>query len=294
MRCLWFFIWCLVCFDVAVYAQIEDNNILGSEDVLLEKTRFNRPNYMTIDKDSALQQLAKMPSFTMFRDNYIITGVPLNEPITKDNADMKFQISISQRLTKHILPWQTSLALTYTQKSFWHVYESSSPFLDNNYNPGLSLSKMLIGNNDLKGFMVLSLEHESNGQPDPTSRSWNYFSLSALYYFNMLFTIQGKVWAGWVSETNPDLMKYKGYGLMALNYRSESGNFWMSLILNPYNKFSGINTTVEVNYRWSKFINQYLFLQFYSGYAENLLNYNQYTSMIRLGICIKPTLRNIY
>jgi len=49
-----------------------------------------------------------------------------------------------------------------------------------------------------------------------------------------------------------------------------------------------------VNFKPSRDANEYLFVQFYNGYAENLLEYNRYVSMVRFGICIKPVLRNYY
>ena len=83
---------------------------------------------------------------TSFKTNM---EAPTNRKIDKHSADAKFQISIRQRLTKSILPFKTFLYLTYTQRSFWDIYGKSSPFLDNNFNPGLSLSKALIYRNQL-------------------------------------------------------------------------------------------------------------------------------------------------
>ncbi len=98
-------------------------------------------------EDNMLELLKKLPSFGMFKDNYFLTGVPTNKEINKKTADAKFQISIQQRLTKATLPLDLFLLLTYTQKSFWDIYRSSSPFEDSDYNPGLSFSKAFIANN---------------------------------------------------------------------------------------------------------------------------------------------------
>ncbi|MDR0612698.1 MAG: hypothetical protein LBG45_04335 [Dysgonamonadaceae bacterium] len=57
--------------------------------------------------------LDRQPSFGMYRDNYVITGIPTNEKITKHTADIKFRISIRQRLTKTVLPVNTFLMLTF-------------------------------------------------------------------------------------------------------------------------------------------------------------------------------------
>ena len=48
------------------------------------------------------------------------------------------------------------------------------------------------------------------------------------------------------------------------------------------------NTTVELNYRIFRGENQYFFAQYYNGYGEGLLDYNQYHSRFRVGLVIKP------
>ena len=47
---------------------------------------------------------------------------------------------------------------------------------------------------------------------------------------------------------------------------------------------------VDLSYRIFKQENQYLFLQFYSGFGEGLLEYNRYHCQVRMGLLIKPKL----
>lgn len=131
---------------------------------------FNKPIYLEVDKNKILEVFNNMPSFAMYKDNYFITGIPTNHSIDKYSADAKFQISIRQRLTKTALPFNTFLLLTFTQKSFWNVYGKSSPFKDNNYNPGLLFIKPIISKNRLIGVANFALEHESNGKDSLESR----------------------------------------------------------------------------------------------------------------------------
>jgi phospholipase A1 len=202
-----------------------------------------------------------------------------------------------------VLPFNSFLLLTYTQKSFWDIYKKSLPFKDSNYNPGLAWVKPVINRDQLKGVVVMSLEHESNGKDSLDSRGWNFIALSGVYFFNASFSFQAKLWAGVLDQGeteadgdggNPDLFKYRGYGLIALNYRSLNDKFRVSAMLNPRGEFGKFNMQLEFAYRPRAIANQYFFVQWYNGYGENLLDYNRFTSMLRMGICIKPPLRNFY
>lgn len=279
-------------FAVKASAQSKEVEELWKNQLDTGRTNLRKPAYLEISEEKILELFDKQPSFGMYHDNYFSTGIPLNKEVDKHTADAKFQISIRQRLTKTVLPFNSFLMLTYTQKSFWDIYEKSSPFGDNNYNPGLVLAKPVIRGNKLRGMTSLAFEHESNGKDSLDSRSWNYFTLSGIYFYNKSFSVQAKVWYGWLDGENPDLFKYRGYGMVALNYRSLNDHFGVSLVLNPCE--AAVNTQMEVNLRLSKKANQYLFLQWYQGYGESLLEYNKYTSMLRLGICIRPPMRNLY
>ena len=252
-----------------------------------------KPQYLQIEFDEIKERFLTQPNFGMYKDNYFITGVPINKAINNQTADAKFQISIRQRLFNTIMPFNTQLMLIYTQKSFWDIYEKSFPFADNNYNPGLLLTKPIVNNDSYKGVVLFSIEHESNGKDSLENRSWNYITLSGIYFFNINFHVQAKVWYGWADKDNSDLFDYRGYGLIALNFRSRNERIATSLILNPTRNFS-VNTQLEINYKINKRANQFLFLQWYDGYGEGLLDYNKYTSMVRAGICIKPIFRKLY
>lgn len=71
---------------------------------------------------------------------------------------------------------------------------------------------------------------------------------------------------------------------MARNKRFEA-----SLILTKRRGWNfNFNTVLELSYKIRKQDNQYLFLQYYNGYGEGLLDYKEYKSQLRVGIVIKP------
>lgn len=282
-----------LCFTNKLHAQNKEIRELWNEQADSSKIDPTKPMFISITEDEVMDLFNSLPNFGIYKDNYFITGVPINEPINTQTADAKFQISIRQRLFNTVMPFNTQLMLIYTQKSFWDIYGESSPFKDSNYNPGLLLTKPIIDENKMKGVVSFSLEHESNGRDSIDSRSWNYFTFSGTYFFNYYLAAQVKIWSGKRSDDNTDLFDYRGHGLLALNYRSKDERLTMSLVINPIKSFS-INTQAELSYSLNKRANQSLFIQWYNGYGESLLDYNVYTSMIRVGICIKSPLMNIY
>ena len=111
-----------------------------------------------LDTDSIKRDFSNQPYFGLYKDNYFIFGPSVGPPATKQNTNIKFQISIAQRLTRATLPWGTYLYLFYSQKCFWNVLENSMPMTDLNFNPGIGLTKPLFVKNRYIG-KVLSLIH---------------------------------------------------------------------------------------------------------------------------------------
>lgn len=245
--------------------------------------------------DSIIKVFDDSPSFGIYKDNYIVVGSDLLRHPDSDNSDAKFQISVMQRLTNSVLPMKTYLFLTYTQVAFWDVFQESFPFRDINFNPTVGLGKPLVKNNRYLGDISIQLEHESNGKDGTDSRSWNKISFSGLFNINSHWTYFTKLWIPFVDgENNPDLVNYKGYGTLALNY-NQRNKYSLSFIATPRSGgFGNMNMTFNASYRLFKDENQYLFFEFYNGYGEGLLDYKEFHQRFRLGFVIKPTFRFIY
>lgn len=249
----------------------------------------------TYNADSVRAELDKMPYFTLFKDNYFVGGVPLGSKPTARNSDVKFQLSIAQRLTKSKLPFDTYLFIQYTQKAFWNVFQKSLPMRDLNFNPGIGLGHLIIRHNKYIGKGYFMVEHESNGKDSTASRSWNKITLATAVVLTNNWEAQIKGWIPIIDGgENKDILKYNGIFQLAANYRTDNRHFNCGIILTKrLSKFS-FNTQIELSYKFNNNENQYFFLQYYNGYGENLLEYDKFKSMIRIGFVIKPTDFSIY
>ena len=129
------------------------------------RSQNEEPDFSGQSEDSLMQALGNIPAFTIYKDNYVVTGTSFTGgKISKYNSDAKFQISLRHRLYRKLLPYRIYLFLTYSQKSFWDIYRKSAPFADNNYNPSLGFGRNFIGEGRIKGIGMVQFEHESNGR----------------------------------------------------------------------------------------------------------------------------------
>ncbi|WP_368666915.1 phospholipase A [Dysgonomonas sp. 511] len=248
------------------------------------------PSKQLSNADSLINKFDAMPSFGIYKDNYFVVGTDMFEKPTSDNSDAKFQVSIRQKLTNSTLPFKTYFFLTYTQKAFWDVFKESFPFRDLNYNPTIGLGRALVRHNRFLGTITLQFEHESNGKGGDDSRSWNKISFGTNLTLNDRWTLHSKAWIPIVDGTNnKNIVKYAGWGQIGMDYSGPRRKYTFSCLVTKRGGFN-LNANVTANFAVRLFSddNQYLFVEYYNGYGESMLEYKQYRQRLRLGIVIKP------
>jgi phospholipase A1 len=230
----------------------------------------------------------------MHKSNYFITGVPTNQEINSTTANLKYQISFKQSVTRNKLPWDTHLYLTYTQKSFWNVYDESLPFEDINFNPSVTVEKPLYNKEDLlTGFASLAIEHESNGRDSLASRSWNRLTASYTTKIAKNTTANFKAWLPFIYKTgNPDILEYVGLTEFNMEHEFIDKKLYFNLMMRKglNLEFKGaVRSRLLYNPFKTNRSNQYLMLEWFVGQAEGLLNYQRSDSYIRVGYVLKTT-----
>ena len=249
----------------------------------------------TLDSVSVVKSLKNIPNFTIHKDNYFITGSKLGLNLNNINADAKLQVSFKMRLHKNAMPFNTFLFFIYTQKSFWNIYLDSSPFVETNYNPSLSLARSMFRNKKLNGVLSTQLEHESNGMGGIESRSWNCFSVSYFGVPNKKLRYFVKAWCPFLYSDNNDLMQYIGYSEARLSWVTRNSRliFDVTFRKTPALDWRG-NLQLECSWQPFKLETFHLFAQWWEGYAESLLHYQESTSRVRIGVVFKPSYYTFY
>lgn len=204
------------------------------------------------------------------------------------HLDSKLQISMKTKLAQDVFDTNADVWLGYTQQSYWQVYngKSSRPFRSSDYQPEIFLTQPIKG--DLPGngslrMLGAGLVHESNGQSDPLSRSWNRIYAMAGTEWGKL-TVIPRLWLiayeNSKDSDNPDIGDYMGYGdvrwLYPLNDQSTVGGV---MRYNP----STNKGAIQVDYAYPLTGGMKAILQVFHGYGENIQDYNHKSTNIGIG-----------
>ena len=221
-----------------------------------------------------------------YREAYDDPTLELND------TEVKFQFSFKFPLLVNMLDKKLDVFAAYTNRSFWQLYETdSSPFRETNHEPEIWLQTR----HDWKLFGLknkvnaLGFVHQSNGLGGTLSRSWNRIYASFLFdRANWVIGIKPWIRISESSEEddNPDITDYLGHGELRTAYKWHRNTFSLMLRNNLESGFKRGATELA----WSFPLWKYRFLkgyvQYFSGYGESLVEYNQYSSSLGFGFLL--------
>ena len=207
------------------------------------------------------------------------------------DIEAKFQLSFKTKLLEKILFDRADLWFAYTQQSYWQVYnkQRSLPFRETNYEPELLLTFPtrydLFG---LTGRLInLGVVHQSNGQSDPRSRSWNRVYAQAGFErgnFSLFVRPWWRISEDKADDDNPDITDYIGRGEILADYRHGEN----LLAVRVRNNFKSHDNHGSVQLNWSFPLTGGLkgYLQLFSGYGESLIDYNHRQNTVGIGVLL--------
>ncbi|MDR1285042.1 MAG: phospholipase A [Campylobacteraceae bacterium] len=240
-------------------------------------------------KDTVTQMMGSLFGITTYESNYVL-------PITHDfkshkdrkHTETVFQISLKKDLLKNFFNFDEAFGVAYTQRSWWQIIQESAPFRETNYRPEVYMIMPHIDKNSILKAYKFGFLHESNGQGDERSRSWNRL------YFDLFFQYKGffvnpRVWYRLKehaqTDDNRDIVKYMGYGDLTFMYPYKEHLFRL-MIRNNLDFDYNIGA---VQFDWTFPLAKsgvFGYVQYFDGYGESLADYNKWTRRIGIGLAI--------
>lgn len=217
----------------------------------------------------------------------------------RGGANARFQLSFKYQILdpdSHLAQWLPPLAhlyFAYTQSSTWDLGTDSKPFRDTSYRPSLFWQTEPGGQGVVPRLLRIGYEHESNGKDGAASRSMDTLFVSpvwrkefadgsALAFMPKLYGYLGK-------KDNLDIQRYRGYVDWTFRYGYEDGWLLTSQIRYGTANRGSAQIDVSVPFRTPVFTRTggFLTFQLFSGYGENLLDYNlQRSTQLRVGVSL--------
>ncbi len=221
-------------------------------------------------------------------------------------TEARIQLSIRTKIAQGLMTQnqplkRDSLWFAYTQQSNWQIFSGdlSRPFRTTDHEP--ELIYIYPTDLDLPGdwrmrYTGLSLNHQSNGQPLPLSRSWNRVILMAGLENGAQFQVTGKLWyripEGAASDDNPDIGNLIG--------RAELSGQWSPNLKNTFGLTVRHSLRAQANgsvkLEWLRKLNDtdgsgkpgglQLHTQLFSGYGDSLIDYNRRRTVLGVGLSL--------
>lgn len=239
------------------------------------------------------------------RSTRLLSGVSAYEPVyfgigAGGGLNAKFQLSLKYNPFE-IWPFYFG----YTQTSLWDLHSTSKPFRDTAYRPSLFYLNEDVWTTPDRRFRFGwqgGLGHESNGRGGVDSRSINIAFVRPRFEWRLgggsRLVVSPKFYGYLEKSENPDIADYRGYCDFLVTYlwhdwrlsvtarrgmRAHYGSIQVDAVF-PLRTTEDLVSRVGV-----RGVNGYLFVQYFNGWGESILDYNRKLhSQVRAGLMLVP------
>lgn len=244
------------------------------------------------------KKILKLPfSIILFHSNYLLPYYYSSNPQSQGTLnpgdqklkhyEVKYQISFKVPIWQNIISIHDhpiSLFGAYTQMSYWQLYQHSAFFRETDYKPELFFSMYLLKSTMLRtGF-----SHESNGRGGMDERSWNRWFVNTEYSTHRLF-LGVQAWTlvlkkDSVAIYNPDISTYMGHEIFYIGYKLPFDIKLLVKLRNVEHLKNYFTQIVSLSIPLSDHLQFYG--QFFHGYGQSLIEYNQKTTSFGVGLAL--------
>lgn len=207
------------------------------------------------------------------------------------HVESKMQISVKTKMLQDVFHTNADVWFGYTQQSYWQVYNESQsrPFRVSDYQPEIFITQPAKADLPFGGDLRMigaGLVHQSNGQSDPLSRSWNRAYLMGGMEWGKL-TVVPRAWFIFPSlkeaddRDNEDIGDYMGYGDIRWQYPLANKDTVGGLL--RFNPLEG-KGAIQIDYARPLRGGMKAYVQLFHGYGENIQDYNHENTNIGVGL----------
>ena len=231
---------------------------------------------------------------------------PINsatESIDYSKQAMRLHLSVRTKLASGLLTprdgtLRDSLWAAYSQQSYWQVFSSglSRPFRNTDHQPELIYvypTTLQLPGGWLWRYSGLGVVHQSNGQSDPLSRSWNRAYLMAGFEHGNRLNLQLRLWKRLpedrAKDNNPDLVRHLGRGDVTLGWNVDAKNTLRATYTGSFRRHGStrLEWTRSLGYGWgNSFSGLRLYTALFHGHGDSLLDYNFRRTVFSIGLSL--------
>ncbi|MBP6008602.1 MAG: phospholipase A [Rhodoferax sp.] len=223
-----------------------------------------------------------------------------------NTTETRIQLSVRTKvaqglLTQNQLLKRDSLWFGYTQQSNWQIFSGdlSRPFRTTDHEPEVMYIYPV--DLDLPGgwrmrYAGLALNHQSNGQPLPLSRSWNRNILMTGLENGSNWRLTGKLWyrlpENSNDDDNPEISDLIGRGELTGVWTPSATNTFALTVRHSLRAQANGSVKLE----WLHTLNDtdgsgkpgglQLHTQLFSGYGDSLIDYNRRRTVLSVGLSL--------
>jgi phospholipase A1 len=209
-------------------------------------------------------------------------------PKTLTRPEVTFELSFKAKIWQDVLGKDMDLWIAYTQRSFWQFYhfEDSSPFRETDYEPEVLLNYRT--RFEILGwktrFIQVGINHQSNGQSEPLSKSWNRLVANVgLERGDLSLLLKG--WLRFpesiAEDDNHGITHYMGVGEIWAYYFLKKHR--LAVMVRDNLNFRENRGAVQLEWSFPLFAQLGGYVQYYLGYGESLIDYNHRVNRIGIG-----------
>ena len=224
-------------------------------------------------------------------------------PIDYGKREMRLALSVRTKLASGLFTpadgtLRDSLWAAYTQQSYWQVFNGglSRPFRNTDHMPELIYvypTTLKLPGGWLWRYSGLGLAHQSNGQSDPLSRSWNRAYLMAGFEHGNRLNLQLRLWKrlpeDHAKDNNPDLVRHLGRGDVTLGWNVDAKNTLRATYTGSFRRHGStrLEWTRSLGDGWgNSFSGLRLYTALFHGHGDSLLDYNFRRTVFSIGLSL--------